>query len=68
MIKWAFAAAVLSASGIVHAYDLTPTGVQNKFGWMAAPEYVVGYALTGALLLALHWRVRPRATVHRAVN
>jgi AGZA family xanthine/uracil permease-like MFS transporter len=66
--RWAFAGAVLSASGIVHAYDLTPAGVQNKFGWMAAPEYVVGYALTGALLLALHWRVRPRATGHRAVN
>jgi AGZA family xanthine/uracil permease-like MFS transporter len=53
---WAFAGAILSALGIIHAYVLTPQGVQNKFGWLAAPEFVVGYALTGCVLLALHFR------------
>jgi AGZA family xanthine/uracil permease-like MFS transporter len=53
---WSFAGAILSAIGLIHAYVLTPQGVQNKFGWLAAPGFVVGYALTGCLLLALHWR------------
>jgi adenine/guanine/hypoxanthine permease len=56
---WAFAGALLSALGIVHAYVLTPQGVQNKFGWLAAPEFVLGYALTGGVLLALHFRRSP---------
>ncbi|HZR17334.1 MAG TPA: NCS2 family permease [Verrucomicrobiae bacterium] len=52
---WAFAGAVLSAAGIIHAYSLTPQGVENQFGWCAAPGFVVGYVLTGGLLLALHF-------------
>lgn len=52
---WALAAAGLSAIGIIHAYSLTPLGVQNKMGWMAAPQFVVGYSLTAAVLIGLHW-------------
>jgi len=53
------AASVLSAVGLIHAYDLTPLGVQNKFGWMTAPQFAIGYALTAGLLMALHvWRTR----------
>jgi AGZA family xanthine/uracil permease-like MFS transporter len=57
---WAFAGAVLAASGVIHAYHLTSSGVQNKFGWLAAPEFVAGYSLTGILLLGLHWRSADR--------
>jgi AGZA family xanthine/uracil permease-like MFS transporter len=53
---WAFAGVLLSALGLIHAYVLSPEGVQNKFGWFAAPGFVVGYALTGCALLALHFR------------
>jgi AGZA family xanthine/uracil permease-like MFS transporter len=53
---WAFAGALLSALGLVHAYVLAPEGVQNKFGWFAAPGFVVGYALTGCALLGLYFR------------
>jgi AGZA family xanthine/uracil permease-like MFS transporter len=56
---WAFAGAALSATGIIHAYALTAQGVQNRFGWFAAPGFVAAYALTGCLLLALHFRARP---------
>jgi AGZA family xanthine/uracil permease-like MFS transporter len=56
---WAFAGATLSATGIIHAYALTPQGVQNQFGWFAAPGFAAGYALTGCLLLAMHFRARP---------
>jgi AGZA family xanthine/uracil permease-like MFS transporter len=53
---WAFAGAILSAIGIIHAYALTPLGVQNKFGVLEAPGFVVGYGLTGIALVALYLR------------
>jgi AGZA family xanthine/uracil permease-like MFS transporter len=54
---WAFAGAVLSATGLIHAYSLTPQGIQNKFGWAAAPQFVAVYTATGCGLLVLHfWR------------
>jgi len=53
---WALVGAALSAVGILHAYELTPHGVQNHFGWLAAPGFVFGYALTAAVLFALHRR------------
>jgi AGZA family xanthine/uracil permease-like MFS transporter len=57
---WAFAGALLSAVGLIHAYDLTPEGVQNRFGWMAAPGFAIGYCLTGGVLIALHFTQAPR--------
>ena len=51
---WMFAGAILSALGMIHAYTLTPAGIQNHFGWMAAPEFAAMYAVTGMILLGLH--------------
>jgi adenine/guanine/hypoxanthine permease len=48
---WALAAAILSMVGLIHAYELTPGGVENRFGLAAAPGFGVMYAL-GALFLA----------------
>jgi adenine/guanine/hypoxanthine permease len=42
---WSLTAALLSAIGIIHAYDLTPGGVTSRFGWLAAPEFFMGYLL-----------------------
>jgi AGZA family xanthine/uracil permease-like MFS transporter len=53
---WAFAGALLSAVGIIHAYVLTPQGVENKFGFIAAPGFTGGYLLTAIALLGLHLR------------
>ena len=53
---WAFAGAILSAIGIIHAYALTPQGVENAFGILAAPGFTVGYLLTACALLGLHFR------------
>ena len=39
----------------MHAYQLTPQGVQNKFGWLAAPSFVFAYGLTAAVLIGLHY-------------
>jgi AGZA family xanthine/uracil permease-like MFS transporter len=55
---WAFSGALLSAVGVIHAYNLTPAGVANHFGWMAAPAFAASYA-AGALLFLLI-SLRPR--------
>jgi len=52
---WAAAAAALSMLGLIHAYDLTPSGVQNKLGLAAAPDFGIMYGLSAVLLAALHW-------------
>ena len=51
---WMGIAAVLSAIGVIHAYELTAIGVQNKFGLAAAPEFALMYALSAGFLLLLH--------------
>jgi AGZA family xanthine/uracil permease-like MFS transporter len=51
---WALAASVLAMVGLIHAYDLTPRGVENRFGLAAAPGFGVMYALAALLLAALH--------------
>jgi len=47
---WMGAAAVLSAFGVIHAYDLTPAGVVGRIGWWVAPEFALAYG-AGALFL-----------------
>jgi AGZA family xanthine/uracil permease-like MFS transporter len=52
---WSLAAALLSASGIIHAYKLTAGGVTSYFGLMAAPEFFVGYLLLAVLFFLIGW-------------
>lgn len=56
---WCGAAAVLAAVGLIHAYRLAPQGVQNRFGWAAAPEFAVAYALCALIFLLASWKVQP---------
>lgn len=51
---WALVAALLSLVGLIHAYELTPSGVQNEFGLAAAPQFAIMYALGALFLLLLH--------------
>ena len=53
-----FICAGLSATGLIHAFKITPGGVAPVMGWMAAPEFAAAYAATGVCLLALHWMKR----------
>jgi AGZA family xanthine/uracil permease-like MFS transporter len=55
---WCAVSAVLSLTGIIHAYELTPTGVANKFGWAAAPVFALTYAFGALCLLGLHFYTR----------
>ena len=58
---WALAAAVLAYAGVIHAYRLTEAGVQNHFGFNAAPGFALAYALSAALLWGWHLRERGAA-------
>jgi AGZA family xanthine/uracil permease-like MFS transporter len=51
--QWSLAAAALSAVGVIHAYDLAPAGVANRFGLLAAPEFVAGYLMLAVLFFAV---------------
>jgi AGZA family xanthine/uracil permease-like MFS transporter len=56
---WALVASGLSMVGLIHAYELTPQGVQNRFGLAEAPGFGAMYALVGVLLAGLHvWASR----------
>src|SRR6185369_14583881 len=50
---WSLAASVLSFFGLMHAYTLVPSGVQNRFGWAAAPGFAGAYFGGAVLLLFL---------------
>jgi adenine/guanine/hypoxanthine permease len=58
---WALVAALLAALGVIHAYELTPEGLTSRFGFMAAPEFFLGYSLLAVLFagFALAARKRP---------
>lgn len=46
---WSLVAALFSAIGIIHAYELTPGGITSRFGWLAAPEFILAYLLLAFL-------------------
>jgi AGZA family xanthine/uracil permease-like MFS transporter len=52
---WALASSALSALGLIHAFVLTPGGVENKFGFMAARGFAAAYFMTACLLAFLHF-------------
>jgi AGZA family xanthine/uracil permease-like MFS transporter len=52
---WTAVAAILSYVGVIHAYLLTPAGVQNNFAFGAARAFAIAYLIATLLLLALHW-------------
>ncbi|MDA8430901.1 MAG: NCS2 family permease [Geobacteraceae bacterium] len=57
---WTGVAALLSFFGVIHAYTLTPAGVQNNFGVGTARSFAVAYLCSALLLLALHFYNRGR--------
>jgi AGZA family xanthine/uracil permease-like MFS transporter len=53
-VVWAAVAMVMSMTGLIHAYELTSSGVQNIFGIAAAPDFAVIYGLGAVMLLVMH--------------
>jgi AGZA family xanthine/uracil permease-like MFS transporter len=50
---WACVAAVLSTTGLIHAYVLTPTGILKRFGWNESPQFTFAYLGVAAVLVAV---------------
>jgi AGZA family xanthine/uracil permease-like MFS transporter len=57
---WMAAAAILSCFGVIHAYALTPAGIEGRLGWNSAPAFALSYIAGAAFLLFCHWYVRSR--------
>jgi hypothetical protein len=52
---------------LIHAYVLTPSGVQNNFGFGAAKAYAVAYLIAALLLVALHFYNRGRESENTGI-
>jgi AGZA family xanthine/uracil permease-like MFS transporter len=52
---WALVASGLSFFGVIHAWELTPLGLQVKLGWAAAPEFALAYLGIAVLALGLKY-------------
>ena len=52
---WIFAGAVLSALGVIHAYRLSPNGVEGQIGWWVKPDFALSYLAGAAFLLGCEW-------------
>jgi AGZA family xanthine/uracil permease-like MFS transporter len=57
---WMAAAAILSYFGVIHAYVLTPVGIEGRLGWDSAPAFALSYIAGAAFLLFCHWYARSR--------
>ncbi len=55
---WMLAASTLSAFGLIHAYTLTPAGLEGRLGWWAAPQFTLVYAAGAAFLVLCHMYAR----------
>jgi len=49
---------VLSAFGVIHAYTLTASGIENQLRWAAAPAFALSYAAGAIFLLLCAWYAR----------
>jgi AGZA family xanthine/uracil permease-like MFS transporter len=52
---WMAVASLLSCVGLIHAYTLSSQGVENKIGYVAAPEFALSYAACAVFLVGCHW-------------
>jgi AGZA family xanthine/uracil permease-like MFS transporter len=57
---WIFAGAILCFFGFMHAYTLTPRGVENRIGLFVSPAFAVSYVLAALFLVLSHLYVRHR--------
>ncbi len=57
---WSFVGALLSAVGLIHTYELTPSGIHSSLHWMAAPWFVFAYLMIGLFLLGMEKVTDPK--------
>jgi AGZA family xanthine/uracil permease-like MFS transporter len=64
---WTATAAMMSFFGIIHAYLLTPAGVQNRFGFGSANAYAAAYLIAAMLLVVLHFYNKGRESENTGI-
>ena len=57
---WMFVAALLSCFGVIHAFSLSPQGIENRLGWWVAPQFTLSYFAAAAFLVVCHWYAQRR--------
>jgi hypothetical protein len=45
---------------VIHAFWLSPQGIENRLGWWVAPQFTLSYLASAAFLLLCHWYARER--------
>ena len=55
---WMTVAAILSALGVIHAFQLTTNGIEGHIGWGAAPAFALSYAAGALFLVLCGWYTR----------
>ena len=50
---WSLVAALFSAVGLIHAYELTAAGIITRFGLFASPEFAIAYGAIAILFVAV---------------
>ncbi len=55
---WMAGGAVLSFFGLMHAYTLSPAGVENRLGLFSAPAFALNYAAAALFLVGCHFYAR----------
>jgi AGZA family xanthine/uracil permease-like MFS transporter len=60
---WLLAAAVLSCTGLIHAFRITDRGIETVLGFLAAPAFAVSYLAGAAFLVAFHFYAARPGTV-----
>ena len=60
---WVTVAAIFSAVGLIHAYTLSPNGVESRIGWWVAPDFTLAYAAGAAFLVACAWYARKQPSL-----
>ena len=57
---WMLVAALLSCFGVIHAFFLSPQGIENRLGWWVAPQFTLSYLAAAAFLVLCHWYAQGR--------
>jgi AGZA family xanthine/uracil permease-like MFS transporter len=48
---------------VIHAYRLSPNGVESMIGWWVAPAFTLAYASGAGFLLVCAWYARRKEQV-----
>lgn len=60
---WALVAAAVSATGLMHGYEITAAGVVNSYGPGTTWPFVAGYCIIALLFIVFGWNGKQKQTV-----